>query len=213
MTIADMSEITAEVRVDETDIVSVALGQQAEVSIDAIPNRTFRGRVTEIGDTALVRSTGVAASQSQTSTQEAKDFKVVVVLDVPEDRIRPGLSCTAKITTATRRDVLTIPIQALTIRQKGDLQPKKPGKPVSPPDPKTLKAMKEEVQGVFVVNGEKALFRAVATGITGSTDIEVTSGLKPGDQIVTGSYQVIRTLRNEAKVKVDNKVPAVPTQT
>jgi HlyD family secretion protein len=213
MTIADMSEITAEVRVDETDIVSVALGQQAEVSIDAIPNRTFRGRVTEIGDTALVRSTGVAASQSQTSTQEAKDFKVVVVLDVPEDRIRPGLSCTAKITTATRHDVLTIPIQALTIRQKGDLQPKKPGKPVSPPDPKTLKAMKEEVQGVFVLNGEKALFRAVATGITGSTDIEVTSGLKPGDQIVTGSYQVIRTLRNEAKVKVDNKVPAVPTQT
>lgn len=213
MTIADMSEITAEVRVDETDIVSVGLGQQAEVSIDAIPNRTFRGRVTEIGDTALVRSTGVAASQSQTSTQEAKDFKVVVVLDVPEDRIRPGLSCTAKITTATRHDVLTIPIQALTIRQKGDLQPKKPGKPVTPPDPKALKAMKEEVQGVFVVNGEKALFHAVGTGITGSTDIEVTSGLKPGDQIVTGSYQVIRTLRNDAKVKVDNKVPAGPTQT
>jgi HlyD family secretion protein len=212
MTIADMSQITAEVRVDETDIVSVALGQTADVTIDAIPNRTFKGRVTEIGDTALVRSTGVAASQSQTSTQEAKDFKVVVALDVPEDRIRPGLSCTAKITTATRREILTIPIQALTIRQKGDLEPKKPGQ-APPTNPAVLKAMKEELQGVFVVQGEKAVFKVVGTGITGATDIEVTSGLKDGDQIVTGSYQVIRTLRNDAKVKVDNKVPVVTTPT
>jgi HlyD family secretion protein len=209
MTIADMSQITAEVRVDETDIVSVALGQPAEVTIDAIPNRVFKGRVTEIGDTALVRSTGVAASQSQTSTQEAKDFKVVVALDFPEDRVRPGLSCTAKITTATRRDVLTIPIQALTIRQKGDLQPKKPGdKNQQPPSPAVAKAMKEEVQGVFVVNGQKAEFKQVTTGITGATDIEVLSGLQPGDQIVTGSFQVIRTLRTDSKIKVDNKPPA-----
>jgi HlyD family secretion protein len=210
MTIADMSQITAEVRVDETDIVSVALGQVAEVTIDAIPNRTFKGRVTEIGDTALVRSTGVAASQSQTSTQEAKDFKVVVVLDVPEDRVRPGLSCTAKITTANRHNVLTIPIQALTIRQKGDLRPAgKSGQSApAPANPAEAKAMKEEVQGVFVVNGEKAEFKPVTTGITGATDIEVLSGLNPGDQIVTGSYQVIRTLRNDAKIKVDNKPPA-----
>ena len=210
MTIADMSEITAEVRVDETDIVNVKLGQPADVTIDAIPNRTFKGKVTEIGDTALVRSTGVAASQSQTSSQEAKDFKVVVVLDVPEDSIRPGLSATAKITTATRHDVLSIPIQALTIRQKGDLQPKKPGAkngPQTAPTSAMVKQMKEEIQGVFVVNGEKADFRPVKTGITGATDIEVLSGLKQGDQIVTGSYQVIRTLRNDAKVKVDNKAP------
>jgi HlyD family secretion protein len=213
MTIADMSEITAEVRVDETDIVSVALGQPADVTIDAIPNQTFRGHVTEIGDTALVRSTGVAASQSQTSTQEAKDFKVVVALDAPEDRIRPGLSCTAKITTATRKDVLSIPLQALTIRQEGDLQERKPGQPV-PTDQAALKAMKQEIQGVFVVRGEKAAFMPVKTGITGSTDIEVLSGLKPGDQIVTGSFEVIRTIRNNAKIKVDNKPPPVtPTQT
>jgi HlyD family secretion protein len=210
MTIADMSQITAEVRVDETDIVSVALGQPAEVTIDAIPNRVFKGRVTEIGDTALVRSTGVAASQSQTSTQEAKDFKVVVALDLPEDRVRPGLSCTAKITTATRHDALTIPIQSLTIRQKGDLQPKKPGDKSPQPQlsPAMAKAMKEEVQGVFVVSGQKAEFRPVTTGITGATDIEVVSGLQPGDQIVTGSFQVIRTLRNDSKIKVDNKPPA-----
>ena len=213
MTIADMSVITAEVRVDETDIVSVALGQTADVTIDAIPNQTFHGKVTEIGDTALVRSTGVAASQSQTSSQEAKDFKVVIALEVPEDRIRPGLSCTAKITTATRKDVLSIPIQALTIRQKGDLQQRKPGTPM-PTDPAAIKAaMKQEVQGVFVIEGEKAVFKVVATGITGSTDIEVLSGLKPGDQIVTGSYQVIRTIRNDAKVKVDNKAPIMPAQT
>jgi len=206
MTIADMSQITAEVHVDETDIINVALGQLADVTIDAIPNRIFKGHVTEIGDTALVRSSGIAASQSQTSTQEAKDFKVVVALDVPEDLLKPGLSCTAKITTATRHDVLAIPIQALTIRQQGDLVQRKPNQPA--PDPKTLKDMKKEIQGVFVVNGEKAQFRKVDTGITGSTDIEVLSGLKPGDQVITGSYQVIRTIRNDAKIKVDNKTPA-----
>lgn len=211
MTIADMSEITAEVRVDETDIVSVALGQSADVTVDAIPNRTFHGRVTEIGDTALLRSSGVAASQSQTSTQEAKDFKVVVALDVPEDVLRPGLSCTAKITTATRKDALAIPIQALTIRQKGALEQHKPGQR-PPTDPAAIKAMKQEIQGVFIVRGEKAVFQQVKTGITGATDIEVLSGLKPGDQIITGSYQVIRTIRNDAKVKVDNKPPVSPVQ-
>src|SRR6185437_8763997 len=208
MTIADMSQITAEVHVDETDIISVALGQLADVTIDAVPNKVFKGHVTEIGDTALVRSSGIAASQSQTSTQEAKDFKVVIALDVPEDLLKPGLSCTAKITTATRQDVVAIPIQALTIRQEGDLIAHKPNQPA--PDPKTLKDMKKEIQGVFVVNGEKAQFRKVDTGITGSTDIEVLSGLKPGDQVITGSYQVIRTIRNDAKIKVDNKAP-VPT--
>jgi HlyD family secretion protein len=206
-----MSEITAEVRVDETDIVSVALGQSADVTVDAIPNRTFHGRVTEIGDTALLRSSGVAASQSQTSTQEAKDFKVVVALDVPEDVLRPGLSCTAKITTATRKDALAIPIQALTIRQKGALEQHKPGQP-PPTDPATIKAMKQEIQGVFIVRGDKAVFQPVKTGITGATDIEVLSGLKAGDQIITGSYQVIRTIRNDAKVKVDNKAPVTPVQ-
>jgi HlyD family secretion protein len=211
MTIADMSLITAEVKVDETDIVNVSLGQTVDVTIDAIPNKTFKGHVTEIGNTAILRSTGVAASQSAISSQEAKDFKVVVALDNPPDEIRPGLSCTAKITTATRQNVLTIPIQALTVRQKGDLEAPKPGgvanaaAPKS--DPATEKAKKEEIQGVFVINAEKAVFRKVETGITGATDIEVLSGLKDGDQIITGTYQVIRTIKNETAVKVDNKAP------
>ncbi|HUQ92107.1 MAG TPA: efflux RND transporter periplasmic adaptor subunit [Bryobacteraceae bacterium] len=206
MTIADMSLITAEVKVDETDIVNVKLDQIADVTIDAIPNRTFQGHVIEIGNTAILRSTGLAASQSAISSQEAKDFKVVVAIDNPPDEIRPGLSCTAKIVTATRPKALSIPIQALTVRQKGDLEVlPNHGKTATPAsDPVAEKANKEEIQGVFVVNQGKAVFRKVETGITGATDIEVLSGLKDGDEIITGSYKVIRTIRNEAKVKVEN---------
>jgi len=209
MTIADMSIITAEVNVDETDIVSVKLGQPAEVTIDAIPNRTFKGKVIEIGDTAIVRSTGLAASQVQTSSQEAKDFKVVIALDIPEDLVRPGLSCTAKITTATRREVLSIPIQALTVRDETTLRPAKDGVRADTTPPR---GPRKELQGVFIVENGKAEFRKVDTGITGSTDVEVTDGLKDGDQIVTGSYQVIRTIKNDTKVKIDNKAPAAQTQ-
>jgi HlyD family secretion protein len=212
MTIADMSLITAEVKVDETDIVNVKLGQAVDVTIDAIPNKTFKGHVSEIGNTAILRSSGMAASQSAISSQEAKDFKVVVALDNPPDEIRPGLSCTAKITTATRQNVLSIPIQALTVRQRGDLEAKPAGakgvQAETRSDPAAEKAKKEEIQGVFVINGEKAQFREVKTGITGATDIEVLSGLKDNDEIVTGTYQVIRTIKNDTQVKVDNKAPA-----
>jgi HlyD family secretion protein len=204
MTIADMSIITAEVHVDETDIVSVKLDQSADVTIDAIPNKTFKGKVIEIGDTALVRSTGVAASQSQTSSQEAKDFKVVIALDIPETMVRPGLSCTAKIATASRQNVLSIPVQALTVRQRGQLQPVN-AKNAPPQTPAQRRAMNEELQGVFVIKDGKAVFQPVKTGISGNTDIEVVDGLSDGEQIITGSYQVIRTIRNQAKVKVDNK--------
>jgi HlyD family secretion protein len=216
MTIADMSLITAEVKVDETDIVNVKLEQVADITIDAIPNKTFKGHVVEIGNTAILRSTGVAASQSAISSQEAKDFKVVIALDNPPDEIRPGLSCTSKITTATRKNVLSIPIQALTVRQKGQLEPKPAAGKAPPtpakPDPVAEKAKKEEIQGVFVIAGGKAVFKKVETGITGATDIEVLSGLGDGDQIVTGTYQVIRTILNEAEVKVDNKAPVVQTK-
>ena len=210
MTIADMSVITAEVKVDETDIVNVRLDQVADITIDAIPGRTFKGHVIEIGNTAILRSTGLAASQSAISSQEAKDFKVVIAMDNPPEEIRPGLSCTSKIITATRQKALTIPIQALTVRQKGDLEPEKKDKDKksnAPLDPVAEKARKEEIQGVFVINAEKAQFRKVETGITGATDIEVLNGLKDGDELITGSYKVIRTLRNETKVKVDNKAP------
>jgi HlyD family secretion protein len=211
MTIADMSLITAEVKVDETDIVNVRLGQEADVSIEAIPNRTFKGRVTEIGNMAILRSSGLAASQSNTGNQEAKDFKVVIALSDPPEEIRPGLSATAKITTATRRDVVVVPIQALTVRQKGDLEIKdaksQEKDKQGPIDMAAQKAAREEIQGVFVIKGDHADFLKVETGIAGATDIEVLSGLDGGDQIVIGSYKVIRTMRNGARVKIDNRAP------
>jgi len=212
MTIADMSLITAEVKVDETDIINVKLDQPADVTIDAMPNKIFKGHVVEIGDTAILRSTGLAASSSTTANQEAKDFKVVIAIDNPPDAIRPGLSCTGNIVTATRQHVLTIPIQALTVRQRGDLDPPKKQNSVQAAarlDAAAEKARKEEIQGVFIVRNGKAEFEKVATGITGNTDIEVLSGVSDDDQIVTGSYKVIRTLRNAAKVKVDNRPPVV----
>jgi HlyD family secretion protein len=210
MTLADMSVITAEIKVDETDIVNVRLGQPAEVSIDAIPNKTFKAVVTQIGDNAIVRSTGVSTSQSQSASQEAKDFKVVVVLQDPPSDLRPGLSATAKITTATRGNVVTIPIQALTVRRSEDLVPKSEKGAVqaaAPQKPASQANDKAEIQGVFVIRNQKAEFVPVSTGISGTTDIEVAQGIKEGDEIVTGSYKVLRTLRPGASVKIDNSVP------
>lgn len=215
MTLSDMSVVTAEVKVDETDIVNVKMGQEADVTIDAVPGKVFKGKVTEIGDQAVLRSSGLTTTQTTTSTQEAKDFKVVVTLDSPPDNLRPGLSATAKIKTAERKNVVAIPIQALAMRTRKELEDaaknnKGQGSsvqlaappPAAPGDPK-----KDEIQGVFVVNGKKALFRPVDTGISGVTDIEVTKGLQPGDEIVIGSYKALRTLKPEAQIKVDNSAP------
>jgi HlyD family secretion protein len=215
--VSDLSVITAEVKVDETDIVNVKLGQPAEVTIDAVRNKTFKGKVTEIGQSAVGRTSGLTSGQSSTNTEEAKDFKVVVTLDEPPPGLRPGLSTTAKVTTATRPDAVTIPIQALAIRMKRDLEePAKDGKgsgavkaaaaETKPPSGTTKEKdkSKEEIQGVFTLQGGKAVFTPVETGIMGATDIEVLKGVKPGDEIVTGSFSVLRTLKNNTKIKVDN---------
>ncbi|HZP22655.1 MAG TPA: efflux RND transporter periplasmic adaptor subunit [Terriglobales bacterium] len=208
MTVADTSEITAEVKVDESDIVNVQLGQPGEITIDAMPKEKFKGVVSEIGGNAVLRSTGVSTSQTTSSGQEAKDFKVVIALQGQPPHLHPGLSATAHITTARRSSVLAIPIQALTIRTRGDLAADEKGKKgaVHAAAPAGGDA-KEELQGVFVLRNKKdAVFVPVATGISGTTDIEVTDGLKEGDEIITGSYKVLRTLRNGASVKVDNSV-------
>jgi HlyD family secretion protein len=218
MTLSDMSVVTSEVKVDETDIVNVRNGQEADVTIDAIPGKVFKGKVTEIGSQAVLRTSGLATTQSTTSNQEAKDFKVVVTISNPPDNVRPGLSTTAKIKTAERKNVLAIPIQALAVRTRKDLEEAaKKGKTESgvtlaapppsnvPGDPK-----KEEIQGVFVVNGKKAIFRPVETGIAGVTDIEITKGLQPGDEIVVGSYKALRTLKPESNIKIDNSAPKKP---
>jgi HlyD family secretion protein len=208
MTLADLSVITAEVKVDETDIVNVQMGQTAQVTIDAIPKKTFKAVVTQIGDNAIVRSTGVSTSQQISTSQEAKDFKVVVTLQDPPEDLRPGLSATAKITTATRGNALTIPIQALTIRRQADLVPQNEKGSVQAAAPSKDPAKdKEEIQGVFILRNHKAEFVPVDTGVAGTTDIEVMKGLKEGDEIVTGSYKVLRTLRPGSSVKVDNAAP------
>jgi HlyD family secretion protein len=207
MTLADMSVITAEVKVDETDIVNVRLGQPAEVTIDAIPKKVFHATVSEIGNNAIVRSTGVATSQQASASQEAKDFKVVVTLQDPPEDLRPGLSTTAKITTATRSNIVTIPIQALTIRREEDLEAstEKGSVQAAAPQKDASKNKREnEVQGVFVIRDKKAQFVPVQTGITGTTDIEVLSGLREGDEIVTGSYKVLRTVKPGTSIKIDN---------
>jgi len=221
MTLSDMSVVTAEVKVDETDIVNVRTGQDADVTIDAVPGKVFKGKVTEIGSQATLRSSGLATTQSTTSTQEAKDFKVVVTLGAPPDNLRPGLSTTAKIKTAEKKNVVAIPIQALAVRTRKDLEQaakdaSKNGNSsvtlAAPPPPAPGDPKKEEVQGVFVVNGKKAVFRPVETGISGVTDIEITKGLQPGDEIVVGSYKALRTLKPASSVKVDNTPPKKPEE-
>jgi HlyD family secretion protein len=232
MTLADMSVITAEVKVDETDIVNVALGQTADVTVDALPGRIFKGHVTEVGDQALLRTTGVATSQSTTGTEEAKDFKVVVTIDPSNnqdalDELRPGLSATAKVTTARRSNVLVIPIQALVQRNLPTEQAlaanagKAPSavKVSATVDPASRESGGKQatVQGVYILKEDhgkqRAIFVPVTTGVTGATDIEVTSGLNQGQTIVTGLYRVLRTLKSGTAVKPDNSTPAASTTT
>lgn len=220
--VSDLSVITAEVKVDETDIINVRLGQPAEVAIDAIREKVFKGSVSQIGQSAIGRTSG-QTTVSQTSTgsaaEEAKDFKVVVTLENPPPSLRPGLSTTAKITTATRQNAVAVPIQALAIRMKRDLEETGKDKKnaveaasvTAPANGKVKDKAKEEIQGVFVIRQGRAVFAPVESGIMGPSDIEILKGISPGDEIVTGSFSVLRSLKNNAKVKVDNK-PTKPAE-
>jgi len=217
MTVADMSVITADVKVDETDIVNIQMGQPADISVDALPGRVFKGHVTLVGDQAILRSTGVATSQSTTGTEEAKDFRVVVTLDQPDQDLRPGLSTTAKITTAHKASVLTLPIQALTNAVPEPLDAN--GKPITHTTgaAESLPGAKPAapVQGVYIlksINGKlRAVFTPVKTGITGATDIEVDSGINEGQEIVIGPYKTLRALKSGTLLKRDVAKPAPAT--
>ena len=213
LTISDMSVVTAEVKVDETDIVERA-ERRACRRDDRRYSRTrsSKGHVTEVGELAILRTSGEASMTEVTAnTQEARDFKVVITLDNPPDSLRPGLSATAKIQTAHKTNVLTMPIQALAERSQKELEEAKNGNSGSV----TLAASKSEnatgqktdIQGVFVLRGGKAQFVPVQTGITGVTDIEITGGLQEGDAIVTGSFKALRTLKPGTTVKIDNSTP------
>ena len=212
MTLADMSVITAEVKVDETDIVNIQLGQPAEVTVDALPGKTFKGHVTLVGDQALLRSTGIATSQSTIGTEEAKDFKVVVTLDTPSNDLRPGLSTTAKITTAHKPNVLSLPIQALTMHDPATDNAKSQSGVQAASASSKPAAKSAPIQGVFVVDKDakgklRAKFVPVTTGITGATDIEVLSGINEGQEIVTGPFKTLRSLKSGSLVKRDTAKP------
>ena len=208
MTISDLSVIQTELKVDETDVVSLAIGNHAKIKVDALPDVVLDGEVTEIGNSPI---------QTSAASQEAKDFKVVVTIANPPDKIRPGMSCTADIITETRTNVLAIPIQALTIRE---VEVDKDGKYVEPDlskpqqsntagvaqaDSSKSKINKKELEGVFVINKDnRARFRPVKTGITGESEIEIVSNLQEGETIVSGSFQTLRTLKDGAFIKADN---------
>jgi len=206
LTIADMSVIEAEVEVDETDIPNVQLGQKAKVTIDAMPGKTFTGKVTEIGNSPI-QAVGQAASA------QATNFKVVLTLDGVIADVRPGFTCTAEITTATRDNALSVPIQATTVREmvvddKGAIV-REPVTAVKGRRPApTIGELKQgqsrkELEGVFVVKESKVMFEAVKTGIAGEKYFEVLSGLKEGDQVVVGPFSSVRELRDGAAVKAE----------
>jgi HlyD family secretion protein len=195
MTIADLSVILAKVQVDETDVVRLTHRDSAEVTIDAYPDTTFTGRVTKVSQSAKLTPTETASG----SSDRAVDFDVEITLQAPPVDIRPDLSCTARIVTDTKNNALSIPIIALTVRD----HEKVPNEADSAPPIDTLRAKfrKREAEGVFVVRNGVATFRPVKTGVAGDEYFEVTDGLREGETIVAGTYQAIRDLKDEAKVR------------
>lgn len=207
LTIADMSVIEAEVEVDETDIPNVKIGQPASITIDAMPGQTFKGRVTEIGNSPIQTTGNQAAAQ-------ATNFKVVVTVDGEIPEVRPGFTCTAEITTATRDNVLAVPIQATTVREveldaKGAIVRQAPDNGRRPSGGGVQASElqpgheRKELEGVFVVRDAKATFEPVKTGIAGEKYFEVLTGLREGDAVVVGPFASVRELRDGAAVKVE----------
>ena len=210
LTVADMSIIEAEVEVDETDIPSVQIGQIAKVRIDALPDKTFAGKVTEVGNSPIQTTT------AGTTGQTATNFKVTIQLDTEIAEVRPGFTCTADITTATRGKAVAVPIQAMAVRElvyddKGNIvrAPKQEGKKRATVEPtasaEELKPgqTRKEVEGVFVIRDKNALFLPVKTGIAGDKFFEVLDGLKEGDKVITGPFNSVRDLKDGDLVKAD----------
>ncbi len=191
MTVSDLSVIQAEVKVDETDVVRVHLGDSVEVSIDAFPDTTFTGHVTKVSNSSVLTATQSATGQSD----RAVDYEVEVTLNRPPTDIRPDLSATARIVTDMRQQVLSIPIIALTVREN------KPVSTENRPVDTTAAQKKKDTEGVFVVKDGVATFRPVKVGIAGDEYFEVSDGVKDGETIVAGPYQAIRDLKDGAHVR------------
>ena len=191
LTVSDLSVIQAKVKVDETDVVRVHLGDSVEVSIDAFPDTAFIGRVTKVSDSSVRDATSTATGQND----RAVDYEVEITLDKPPADIRPDLSATARVVTDTRKQVLSIPIISLTVREN------KPVSTENRPVDTTATTKKKETEGVFIVKDGVATFRPVKVGIAGDEYFEVTDGLKEGETIVGGPYQAIRDLKEGARVR------------
>lgn len=217
MIIADMSIINVEVRVDETDIANVQLGQKAKIKVDALGDRELTGEVVEKAASAVTRTGQTIAQTAVAGSQEAKDFKVVVRLDVNDElrnRLRPGMSATATIGTDKRENVVAIPLQALVERDPSQLDNPGSGGNKPAPSPSASPASgqngakdKKTQKGVFLVQNGKAVFTPVETGITGENDIEITKGLKGdgSETLIIGPYRQLRNLKNNAPVKLEDK--------
>jgi HlyD family secretion protein len=207
MTISDMSTIEAELEVDQTDVPGLRIGQKASIRIDAFPDAPFPGEVSEIGSSPIQGTSALGGAATGT------DYEVKVTLLKHPERIRPGLTVTADITTATRDKALTVPIGALVLRQpevKGT-----PGATTGAPTPasaagkpETVASRAKDIEGVYVVTGRKVEFRPVTTGIKGEMDVEVTNGLKEGEEVVVGPFKALRDLSPGAQVVVDKSQSA-----
>ena len=200
LTVADMSQINAEIKVDETDIADVQVGQKVKVKVDALGDVEIEGEVIEKGASAMTRS-GQTISSSSTS-QEAKDFLVKIKLNPTQeirDKLRPGMSTTAVITTATVENTLTVPLQAIVPRELP-----KEGEENKETD-SSNRGRKREVEGVYLFNNGRAKFKPIETGIKGDQDIVVKSGLGEGDEIIIGPYKSLRTLKEDDQVKREAK--------
>jgi HlyD family secretion protein len=188
LTVADLSEIEAEVEVDETEVVSVRVGQEAVITLDAYPDSTFAGRVTEVGNSAIRAQLGLG--------QTSVDFKVVIAIEDVIPNVKPGLSASAKIKVAHKADAMSIPIQTLTVRRRSDLQEDEP------PDEEMSDEADDDVEGVFVVEDGLAQFREVEVGIAGSSYFHVRNGLEEGEVVISGPFTAINDLRNGDPVKI-----------
>jgi HlyD family secretion protein len=212
--LADMAVIQAEVEVDETNVPNVQIGQPAKIMIDAIPDRSFKGHVTEIGNSPIQSASGqVVAAGTQ-----ATNFKVVVVLDEKVPEVRPGFTCTAEITTATRKSVVSAPIPAVAVREviydangqivrqpKADKRRRPAVEPVASAEELKPGQTRKETEGVFVVRDKKAEFVPIKLGVAGDKYFEVLSGLNAGDQVITGPYNSVRGMADGDAIKIDNK--------
>lgn len=185
-TIADLSEVLAEVDVDETEVVDVRPGLEAEIEVDAVPDARYAGKVVEVGSSGYAKAT----------QPDVQFFLVRILLEAPDEKLRPGMSARARIRVETHEDAVVVPIQAVVERAPAG------GGTRDEPEPEVGTPSGEEVPVVFVIDGDRVRQRPVETGISDTTDVELTSGVAAGERVVTGPYRSLKKLREGDRVKI-----------